>query len=1345
MRRTHRWIWIVILPALSALVLLLFGLAEAGAWSLDGSLERQATGVTIEAEPRTSTSALKLVGQVGGRTEDVAVQEDYAYVAVGLRLVVLDVSEAATPTELGSTAPFPDFVVGVTVSGTHSTGSEQAIAYAAAGMAGLRVVDVSTPTAPVEIGFYDTPGYAEKVTVAGGYAYVADSHYGLRIVDVSDPTDPTEVGYAFPLNYVFDVALDGDHAYLAAAGAGLLVVDVSDPARPLEIGTIETPGYAYGVDAVGGIAYVADGWEHLRLVDVSDPTNATEMASYDTPGWSFGVAISGTIAYVADAFMGLQMVDVSDPANPFGLGGEEMSQGHAGRVVVAGNATYVVDRNRGLRVLDVSDPGTPADVGLYGPMGYATAVSVFEGYAYVAAGTYGLRAVDVSDPGHPREVGAYDTQGNAIGVAVDGDRACVAVMCPEIGAGLHAVDISDPADPTGVGFSPQAQGCYRDITTVDGIAYVANEWGLEVIDVSMPATPTLLSCIDLQGAEWGATSGVDVSGTLAYVVGDGGLRVVDVSSPVSATLIALSQAFGAPFDVAVAGNLVYLTAGGSVLKTIDVSDPLDLEQLGEYHGPYMSERVTAVDGTAYLASGSGGLLGIDVSDPANPAVAVSFDTPGHAHAVTVAGDHIYVADGQGGLVVLERVALEQAARVGDDSNGAPPATTWTEAWATLPGEFAHGEEASSFRIGRSGFRQERALASGCGPGNVTPAHRRRAAITCTVTSTADGGPGTLRECIEKAATGDTITFDPDVFPPGKPVTITLESNLHSICHDHVTIDASEAGVILDGRLIENGTGFQVGSSHSTIRGLQIIRFSNAGILVNEDSHHNVIGGDRMVGSGPMGQGNLISGNGQGVGIDGDDNTVLGNFIGTDLTGRHPFGNQGDGIGISIGHGNLVGGTSPGERNVISANGWAGIHLVVHTYGNTIMNNYVGTDVHGQVDLGNYWTGVLLELGCPHNVIQNNLVSGSNWGGVVLADVGTEYNVVTGNLIGVDASGTQALGNRWCGVAVGQSFNRIGGGAPGEGNVIGGNAQGITFQGSRNLILGNTVGSSLDGTHAISNSVGIFSCCAGSHNYIGGTAPGEGNLVSGNVTAGITLGGVERVFVLGNAIGTDGDGVAPLPNGQAGISVEATGHTVIQGNTIAGNGECGVSIGEKSDFSHVRANFIGVAADGVSPLPNGMDGMSIASASTMIGGPYPEDGNTMAFNANAGVRVWTYPGNTIRHNSIYSNQGSGISLGDGGNQELAAPVITVVLCGSVRGTACAGCIVELFSDEEDEGRIYEGTAFADSSGNWTWLGSLNGPYVTATATDEAGNTSPFSAPQMAARHCIYLPLILREED
>jgi len=143
----------------------------------------------------------------------------------------------------------------------------------------------------------------------------------------------------------------------------------------------------------------------------------------------------------------------------------------------------------------------------------------------------------------------------------------------------------------------------------------------------------------------------------------------------------------------------------------------------------------------------------------------------------------------------------------------------------------------------------------------------------------------------------------------------------------------------------------------------------------------------------------------------------------------------------------------------------------------------------------------------------------------------------------------------------------------------------------------------------------------------------------------------------------------------------------------------------------------------------MEGVSTEAPSNTVGGPYPEDGNVIAFNSGDGVQVWTHPGNTIRRNSIYGSSGSGIYLANGGNNLLAAPTITHVLAGSVLGTACPGCIVEVFEngDTDGEGETYVGNTTANASGAFTvTVSSLSAPYLTATATDAVSGTSEFSA-------------------
>ena len=113
------------------------------------------------------------------------------------------------------------------------------------------------------MGFYDTPGYARDVTIAGGYAFVADGNQGLRIIDISGPSRPVEIGAIGARGTTLGVAVSGTNAYIADYSRGLRVIDVSNPARPLE--SVQLPysafmQYANGVAVLSPNVYVA-GWD----------------------------------------------------------------------------------------------------------------------------------------------------------------------------------------------------------------------------------------------------------------------------------------------------------------------------------------------------------------------------------------------------------------------------------------------------------------------------------------------------------------------------------------------------------------------------------------------------------------------------------------------------------------------------------------------------------------------------------------------------------------------------------------------------------------------------------------------------------------------------------------------------------------------------------------------------------------------------------------------------------------------------------------------------------------------------------------------------------------------------
>jgi len=303
--------------------------------------------------------------------------------------------------------------------------------------------------------------------------------------------------------------------------------------------------------------------------------------------------------------------------------------------------------------------------------------------------------------------------------------------------------------------------------------------------------------------------------------------------------------------------------------------------------------------------------------------------------------------------------------------------------------------------------------------------------------------------------------------------------------------------------------------------------------------------------------------------------------------------------------------------------------------------------------------------------------------------------------------------------------------------------GIELHGSGgNTIEGNYIGTDVNGTADLGNSnVGVLIIGA-PNNTIGGTAAGAGNVISGNDQYGVYIyaSGATGNQVLGNYIGTDKNGTAALGNSSNGVYIGNVPSNTIggtaagAGNVISGNNQNGVRIeGNGSTGNQVQGNYIGTDVNGTADLGNSYDGISISSGAgnNTIGGTAAGEGNVIAYNSGDGVQVdgAASTGNTISGNSIHSNDGEGIGNINGGNTELAPPVIDSV--GSVSGHTdpkCYPCTVEVFSDYESEGRIYHGstTTNDDATGTWTYPGAVTGPNITATITDADGNTSEFSA-------------------
>ena len=311
------------------------------------------------------------------------------------------------------------------------------------------------------------------------------------------------------------------------------------------------------------------------------------------------------------------------------------------------------------------------------------------------------------------------------------------------------------------------------------------------------------------------------------------------------------------------------------------------------------------------------------------------------------------------------------------------------------------------------------------------------AMTFPVTNTNDSGAGSLRQAIIDANTNggaDLITFN---IGGGGPQTINLPAASLDDITETVTIDATTQPGFAGNPIIElagspmDADGFVISGGGTTIRGFVINSFPGDGILINAN---NVV--------------------------------VERNFIGTNIAGNVGAPNGGNGVTVDTRDGNIVGGTTAAASNLISGNTGVGVQIINDSVANLVQGNFIGTNVTGNAGLGNGNFGVALLTLVSNTTIggttpgARNLISANNNSGIVLFSNQTTGNLVQGNLIGTNAAGTAALPNLTDGVSVtgGTVNNMIGGTVAAAGNTIAFNiGAGVTANsGSGNAILGNSI-------------------------------------------------------------------------------------------------------------------------------------------------------------------------------------------------------------------------------------------------------------------------------------------------
>lgn len=508
-------------------------------------------------------------------------------------------------------------------------------------------------------------------------------------------------------------------------------------------------------------------------------------------------------------------------------------------------------------------------------------------------------------------------------------------------------------------------------------------------------------------------------------------------------------------------------------------------------------------------------------------------------------------------------------------------------------------------------------------------------------------------------------------------------------------------VVLDGSLLSIGSGLYM-NSNAVIRGLVIHSFPSHGV-------------------------NLI----------GNDNVVQGNYIGTDVTGNTAMPNGSNGV-EAAGHDNLIGGTTAADRNVISGNDDYGIYIggnAITSYANTIQGNYIGTNASGTAALGNDRYGI--QIGHADNIIGGaegttsggpctgacNLISGNGRDGIRITDttanpgVEADYNIIQGNYIGTDVTGTYAIANGESGIHLDKDtkHNQIGGPNPGEGNVISGNTQqGIEVNGDsetrQNTIDGNLIGTNAAGTSKVPNGQNGIYVVADATSITIGSETG-GNLISGNGGAGIAINDARNHTIIGNNIGATLDGTIALGNTSHGISLTSAEDNLITVNLISGNGGSGVYItGESSDTNMVTGNLIGTNLAATAALANAGDGVHIRNGADSNNIGSLELPNIISGNTGSGV----YLDNSITQNNVLIANAIGLNgavdatLGNGQNGVDINGARQALLVGNlIGGNTGSGIVITNAQDTVIQANLI-GMGTVDDSGGQGYVPQISLP-------------------------------------
>jgi len=633
-----------------------------GAWAMAMQAAPMATEATTGAPPAQASvrteqgSALQFLGQAGGVVARIEVAGNRAFMGVGPRLLVVDITANVRPRVVYTSTLFSDLVRGIDYYDDRlyvARGDDGLLVFERDGLYGLSA----------KSSFPFIKG-ANDVASGPGHAYVV-SEDGLHILDTSNDSEIREIGWLKSIAGgrivpgPSRISVANGHAFIVA-GDFLYVVDISPSTAPLVVGASRAYGFRSVVAIVDKSIVYSDGYHYdledgsssvLDVLNMDNPSNPILIRGIGLSGLVRDIASKNDVIALALDNPLLPLFDARVSTDPL-LTSEIPVKGGTRAVALTDDRRLLISpSDGGLDLYNIGTLARPISLHSMSLVGSARDVRMFGDWVFIAAGNRGLQVVNANVPEQPMLISSVSTSASVDYLDYWSHNVYAS------GAGTREVyifDVLSQQEPT-LMHTLLSRGNVTDVTASAGLLYVTSDAGagtLEIFDVHDPANPQKLGSIAIRDARR-----VDVSGDYAVVISRTSVTILDVRDPLLPTAVGMVALPGIRC-ARLLNNVLYIGHRGTSgefdsLAIYNIDTPQAPAQISDVvaEGLIPIMDIDIIGSNAFLL-GTNQLYAFDVSDPTIPVANGAYGSLLQGNRVFGAGSRVVVADRFGGIYIF---------------------------------------------------------------------------------------------------------------------------------------------------------------------------------------------------------------------------------------------------------------------------------------------------------------------------------------------------------------------------------------------------------------------------------------------------------------------------------------------------------------------------------------------------------------------------------------------------------------------------------------------------------------------------------------------------------------------